>query len=159
MGTHPPGQLSEANGPQACFLGRRRLMTILVTMFALVLAASMSLFTYRVLHQDVQHNIKTLEQQAAVLASNLAATAAEPLLERDYTGIEQLLLRAIQFPNIDEIQVADTSGRVLSDVVLENRRGVARFGVPALTLPDAATVHVEWRNGRMVTWHPVFPGD
>ena len=137
----------------------RRLMTVLVTTFFLLLAVSMALFTYRVLEQDVQQNIVILKQQANVLASNIANTGAEALLGRDYTAIEQLLLRAIQFPGIDEIQIADVNGKVLSDVVLADGRGQPRYRAAQLSLPETARVRLEMHEGHMVVWQPVFLGD
>jgi signal transduction histidine kinase/DNA-binding response OmpR family regulator/HPt (histidine-containing phosphotransfer) domain-containing protein len=137
----------------------RRLMTLLIAVFSLLLATSMALFTYRILNQEVEQNIATMKQQSTVLASNLAATGAESLLKRDYAAVEQLLLRGIEFPGIDEIQVADVNGRVLSDVVLEQGHGLARFGVPALRLPATAKVRLEMYAGQMVIWQPVVLGD
>ena len=143
----------------AAKLRPRRLMTLLVAVFSLLLATSMALFTYRILDQDVQQSIVTLKQQSNVLASNLAATGAESLLKRDYAAIERLLQRAIQFPGIDEIQVADVNGRVLSDVVLERGEGRPHFGAPALRVPLAPNVRLEMHTEQMVIWQPVILGD
>jgi len=158
MESEPVARTGSRDGMRPWKSGHR-LKTVLVTTFFLLLATSMALFAYRVLNQEVQQNIQILKQQANVLASNVAATSSEALLGRDYTAIEQMLLRAIQFPGIDEIQVADMNGKVLSDVVLENGRGQPRYGSSVIGLPVAAQVHINMNKGQMVVWQPVFLGD
>ncbi len=137
----------------------KRLMTVLATVFVLLLAAAMTVFTYRILDEEVQQSIQTLKQQANVLASNLAATCAESLLKRDYSSIEQLLLRAIQFPGIDEIQVSDAKGRILGNVMRENGQGHSSYDMVSLRIPDKADVSLEMRPGKMGGWHPIFRGE
>ncbi|NWG87194.1 MAG: response regulator [Hydrogenophilaceae bacterium] len=137
----------------------RRLQTMLAIVFALLLMASMLVFTYRAITEEVEQNIQTLKQQASVLASNLAATSAEPLLKRDYTAIELLLMRSIQFPGIAEIAVVDAKGKVLSDVVMENDVGVARFGSKPIPVPATLDVRMELSAERMEVWHPVILGE
>jgi signal transduction histidine kinase/CheY-like chemotaxis protein/HPt (histidine-containing phosphotransfer) domain-containing protein len=136
-----------------------RLMTILVTVFALLLATSMVLFTYNVINQEVRQKIQNLEQQAIVIAGNLAAAGAQSLLERDYASIEQLLMRTIKFPGIDEIQFADLSGRQLSDVVFENGKGVPHYQMATLAVPRAAKVHMDVGSDQLVIWQPVVLGE
>ena len=136
-----------------------RLMTVLVTAFSLLLTTSMVLFTYRVLDQEIQQNTQVLKQHANAFANNLVATGAESLLNRDYAAIERLLLRTIAFPGIDEIQVADIHGRVLSDVVLVKGQGVARFRTQGLVVPDTPNVSQEIHPGKLVIWQPVVLGE
>lgn len=136
-----------------------RLMTIMVGVFSLLLATSMVLFTYNVINQEVQQKMQNLKQQANVIAGNLAAAGAESLLERDYASIEQLLLRTIMFPGIIELQFSDLNGRQLSDVVLEDGKGVPHYRMMTLAVPKTARVRVNVSPDQLVIWQPVVLGE
>ena len=137
----------------------RRLMTLLVFPVFLLLTTSMTLFSYRIVQEEEKQNIEYLKQQSSLLASNLAISGAEHLLKRDYTAIEQMLLRVVEFPDIDEIKVSDLKGRVLSEVAMQQGQWMTRFGVASLQVPDTADVRMEMQAGHLVIWHPVFLGD
>jgi|GEM_PF-716118 len=136
----------------------RRLMTIITSVVAVLLALSMSVFTYRVVDEEVQQTVSVLKRQASVLARNIATTSSEPLLRRDYSSVELLLLDTIEHPGVDEIVVVDTTGRMMSDVVLENGQGVARFGAPALVVPKVAEMRVDVLPAQFQVWHPIVLG-
>jgi signal transduction histidine kinase/DNA-binding NarL/FixJ family response regulator/HPt (histidine-containing phosphotransfer) domain-containing protein len=137
----------------------RRLMTLLALVFALLLAVSMMVFMYRVIGEQVDYNLASFKRQAQAVANNLAAAGAESLLTRDYTALEQLLLRAIQFPGIEELAIADATGKVLSNVVASPGGGEARFGVPPLDLPSRAEPRIEMEKTHLVVWQPVLLGE
>lgn len=137
----------------------QRLMFMLVFPVFILLTSSMTLFSYRIVQQEKQQSISNLKMQLSLLANNLAVSGAEFLLKRDYTAIEQMLLRVTQFPDIDEIQVSDVTGRVLSKVVMEHQQLRPNFTLHTLRIPETADVRMEIQTGYLVIWHPVYLGD
>lgn len=127
---------------------------------SLLLAASMLIFTLRALHDEVEHITSNMKLQAKVLANNLAATGADNLLRRDYTAIEQLLFRSIDFPGVQAIQISDTTGKLLGDVVrINNEEAEARYGRPPLKLPATAEASIYFMTDKMIIWQPIVLGD
>ena len=101
-----------------------------------------------------------MQLQAKVLANNLSATSADHLLIRDYSSIEQLLLRSIEFPGILSIQLSDAKGKLLGDVKHKlGSEAEVMYGQPTLILPKDIKVLVLLNNETMVVWHPVILGE
>ena len=132
----------------------------LVLLFSLMLVVSMSAFSYRMLQEVVGNISSTQKMQASVLANNLSATGANFLLGRDYTAIEQMLLRAIEFPNVRAIQICDARGKLIGDVSrsAEGEADVHYGGAP-LHVPAKASAFMEFSKDEMVVWQPVVLGD
>ncbi|HEX4844169.1 MAG TPA: ATP-binding protein [Limnobacter sp.] len=59
---------------------------------------------------------KVFERQAKALAFNLAVSSASHLLERDYTLVENLLLKANGFTDLQQAHVINAQGTVLAQV-------------------------------------------
>ena len=138
----------------------RRLSAQLVLLFSLMLAVSMTFFTYLMLKELVGNITSTMKMQASVLAKDISATGANFLLQRDYTSIEQMLLRSIDFPGVIAIQVCDSHGRLIGDVTRNpGELPEVHYGESPLQIPVDATASMEYEKTKMLVWQPVILGD
>ena len=138
----------------------RRLSAQLILLFSLLLIVSMSVFTVSVMNQEVEQITAAKKLQAHVFAKNLAATSGDYLLSRDYSSIENMVLRAIEFPGVKEIQVCDSAGKRLGDVVRDSAGKISiRYGESNLRLPDGNEYSMQVVAGNMELWQPVVIGN
>jgi signal transduction histidine kinase/CheY-like chemotaxis protein len=138
----------------------RRLSAQLVLLFSLVFAVSMTFFTYLMLDKVVGKITSDMKMQASVLANDISATGANFLLQRDYTSIEQMLLRSINFPGVVGIQVCDSRGKLIGDVSRNaGKPPEVHYGEPPLQIPADASASMQFDKTRMLVWQPVLLGD
>jgi len=99
------------------------------------------------------------EQTASVLANGLANALQDELLARDYAGLEARLQQSMANREVLSILVADTQGRVLSQV--RRTKGAERpspvFDPTSVALPAPGQVS-EQRGIARVQWVPVEAG-
>lgn len=138
----------------------QRLGVQLVLLFSLLLCAAMLAFIGYGISQQTQYRESSMKLQAEVLARNLAATSADYLLSRDYTSIEFSLLRAAQFPGIIGIQVCDSNGNILGDVLQqENGEAIPRYTHQPLKPPGVVEQSATIENNRLTVWQPIVLGE
>ena len=138
----------------------RRLGVQLILLFSLMLAGSMAAFSYRMLNEVVANITSTMRMQAGVLAKDISATGANFMLQRDYTAIEQMLLRAIDFPGVIAIQICDSNGRLIGDVSRSpGKASEVHYGRLPLQVPSIHTASMQFSQVRMVVWQPILLGD
>lgn len=137
----------------------RRLHAQSAVLGTLLFAGVIGAYTWRMINDLSEIGTVALEGQARALADNVASASAGAIVARRYSEIEELLLRSTQFPDVLRIQVADPSGRVLSDVT---RRGAEapqpRFDTPHLNPPAEARPQRESAADRLVIWQPIEAG-
>ena len=127
---------------------------------SLLLAVSMTGFSLYLIQEQVGNVRQNMQLQATVLAKNISATSANYLLTRDYTSIEQLLFRSIEFPGIISIQLSDFSGKLLGDVSrYQNNKPEIKYGQPALVVPDNRKLSIVFDKKIMTVWQPVILGE
>ena len=137
----------------------KRLSVQVAIVFLSLTISTITLFTLRTSNQEALRTTASMLDQAKVLASNIASTTSGYLLTRDYTSIEDLLLRTVRFPGVIEAQVCDTDGKLLADIESgSDGEPLARFGEPDLTLPTTNKATVDISNNRMKVWEPVLLG-
>lgn len=138
-----------------------RKLSIQIALFvSILLAFSMILFTLFTLGKEIERMNSDIQLQAKVLAKNISVTGADHLLRRDYTSIEQLLLRSIEFPSVIAIQLTDDNGKLLGDVFRDKtNKPVAMYGRPALSLPTSNIASIHFSEKSMIVWQPVILGD
>ena len=95
----------------------RRLSFQIAIFISLLLAISMASFSFLGLQNEVASITSHMKLQANVLAKNIAVTGADHLLRRDYTAIEEMLLRSMEFPGVTAIKISDMKGKLLGDVI------------------------------------------
>jgi signal transduction histidine kinase/CheY-like chemotaxis protein/HPt (histidine-containing phosphotransfer) domain-containing protein len=138
----------------------RRLGVQLVILFALMLAGSMAAFSYRMLGEVVGNITATMKMQASVLANDISATGANFLLQRDYTSIEQMLLRSIDFPGVTAIQICDSTGKLIGDVSRSpGKSPEVHYGQAPLQVPAKPIASMQIDETRMVVWQPIILGN
>jgi signal transduction histidine kinase/HPt (histidine-containing phosphotransfer) domain-containing protein len=138
----------------------RRLSVQLLLLFSLMLAVSMTFFSYRMLNKVVGNITTTMKMQASVLANDISATGANFLLQRDYTSVEQMLLRSIDFPGVIAIQVSDPQGKLIGDVSrIPGNPPEVHYGEMPLQVPSDAIASMQFDKTRMLVWQPVILGD
>ena len=84
----------------------RKLGLQIVLYVSLLLVLSMSTIIWHTAKEQVEFIKDNMQVQAKVLADNLAAVSSVHMLTNDYSSIEQLLLRTIEFPAIYKIQLS-----------------------------------------------------
>ncbi len=137
-----------------------RLSVILVLLFSLLLIVAMAAFSLHVVEKESKRLVSSMRAQAVVLADNLSATGGDYLLTRDYTSIEQLLIRSAKFAGVESIQMLDVLGIPLGDVYNDaDNNQVTRYSSKQLQLPPSQEQTITIENDRMYIWQPVVLGD
>ena len=99
------------------------------------------------------------EQTASVLAVGLASALQDELVARDYAGLEARLQQSMANREVLSILVADTQGRVLSQV--RRTKGGERpspvFDLPSIAVPAPGQMSQQ-RGIARVQWVPVEAG-
>ncbi len=108
----------------------------------------------------------TITTHMAALAQNLATVDAQFLLVDDLVSIESVSMQTAATPSVLLLEVMDTSGKLLSEVVYEKGHAAPRFShatrqVPKIAQPItliekplANTIQAERRSA----WHPIIAG-
>lgn len=138
----------------------RKLGIQLAIYISFLLAFSLAGFSIHATNEQVESIRSNMQLQAKVLANNLSATSADHLLIRDYTSIEQLLLRSVEFPGVLNIQLSDQTGKLLGDVTRkEGQEAEVKYGQPALILPKEEKVLTFFEEETMIVWQPIILGE
>ncbi len=137
----------------------RRLVTQVSLLGALLLTATLVAYSWYTAGKQADFAASSMRQQVQALARNLAAASADYLLASDFASLEQLLVKASDFPEVTRIQVSDVTGELVGDI----ERGpdgtpVVRFGAERLVppVPTEPVTRVEHKS--LVQWHPVIAG-
>ena len=138
----------------------RKLGLQIVLYVSILLILSMSMFIWRTAEEQIKGIKNDLQNQALILAENLAAVTAVHLISHDYSSMEQLLERTIKFPAIYKIQLSDNKGKLLGDISrTETGKIEIKYGQPALVLPKNESSSVLFERKFMVVWHPILLGE
>ena len=100
-----------------------------------------------------------MQEEALVLAKNVAVFVGDFILVGDYSAIENLLIQTAAFPNIVSAAVCNESGRVVSMVV--RRHGASpsvSYDVERLDVPKVAQPVLELQRDVIAAWQPVSKG-
>ena len=138
----------------------RKLMFQLALYISLLLSLSMAVYTWHTTQDQINKITKNMQLQAEVLAKNIAAVSAEHILTRDYSALELLLLRTIEFPGIDKVQVSDKKGKLLGDITQQKKgEPIIKYGQPTLVLPNKNKSFHMLNENIMVVWQPIILGE
>jgi two-component system, sensor histidine kinase and response regulator len=140
-----------------------RQIMLLTTLCLMVSILSYGAYTA---HKQTDLLRTTIATHMAALAQNLATVDAQFLLVDDLVSIELISMQTATSPSILLLEVMDTSGKLLSEVVYEKGLAIPRFTheirqVPKIAQPItlieeslANTVQAERRSA----WHPIVAG-
>ena len=125
-----------------------------------LLASSMIVFSWHTAQEQVEKITSNMQLQAKVLAKNISAVSAVHLLSRDYSSIEQLLLRTVEFPGMYSIQLSDANGKLLGDIThKEGEEAEIKYGQPALAFPKIKESSILIEEKLMIVWQPIILGE
>lgn len=138
----------------------RKLGLQLALFVSLLMAGAMGFYSLHTAEEQIEIITANMELQAKVLAKNIAAVSANHMLSHNYSSIEQLLLRTIEFPGIHSIQLSDVTGKLLGDITrMENNEPEVKYGQPALMLPKDKNISVSFGDEIMTVWQPIILGE
>ena len=125
-----------------------------------LLVLSMIFFSWHTAQDQVETITSNMKLQAKVLAKNISAVSSVHLLSRDYSSIEQLLLRTVEFPGVSSIQLSDANGKLLGDIThVEGAAAEIKYGQPALVLPEKTEPSVLVEESFIIVWQPIILGE
>ncbi len=138
-------------------------LMLLISIILLIVIAAHSGFTLR---QQVATAQRGIENQAHALVNNLAVSLAKPMVLGSLDELDNYLLRSLEFPDVLELVVADTSGRILSHVkrVADGKNKII-IDAPDIRLPlpqvlaSTVTLTGEDAGSHIEVWVPVVAGN
>ena len=138
-----------------------RKLGLQVTLYvSTLLVLSMMFFSWHTAQDQVETITSNMKLQAKVLAKNISSVSSVHLLSRNYSSIEQLLLRTVEFPGVSSIQLSDANGKLLGDIThKEGAEAEIKYGQPALVLPKINEPSVLIKEKSMVVWQPIILGE
>jgi len=138
----------------------RKLVSQLALYVSLLLALSMAVYSWDTSQDQIKTITSNMRLQAKVLANNIAAVSAVHIISRDYSSLEQLLLRTIEFPGVYKIQLSDDKGKLLGDITRQKvGKPILKYAQPALLLPKDKKSFEDVSDTVMVVWQPVILGE
>lgn len=134
----------------------RRLDRQVILLVGLLLTLVMPIFAVHEAQENAERLVESATTQARALAENIAVTSVEAIVLYDFASTEQLLLRSARFPGVLEIQVTDSSGRIVGDV-FTGRGGAPqiRYNVQRLALPANMRFQQLEEKGVLTIWEPI----
>ncbi|MEK6692184.1 MAG: PAS domain S-box protein [Nitrospirota bacterium] len=100
-----------------------------------------------------------IKENAVLMAKNLSISCTDYLIVADYGGMELFLKRFAEFPDISGIQVYDSKGRILSDIIHEGGQPPSlRFGTQPLNIPDSVQTSLQIKDDRLIVLQPIVTG-
>ena len=142
----------------------RRLSTQIFLLVAMVLAATFVAYGWITNTQQAAMLQKTMTTSAEGMVENFAESCAHYLVISDYAGLENFVLRVADLPNILQIQVCETDGKVLADVArVPGKKPAVQYGTQRLQFPEPEPggsnhMPVIIQDQRMIVWHPITAG-
>ena len=138
-------------------------MLQLMLLTACALLISIALHAVFTLRQQTEVSRLSIEHQASALARNLAVASTNLIVLGSIDGLDDLLERSVDFPDILELRIADAEGRMLSHFVHADGRVRRVFDAPAerLAMPSVAAPFLASDAGgrrRIVASHPIMGG-
>lgn len=137
----------------------RRLYFQLVIFGAFAVAVAILLFTWKVGSEQLDFALRSNQVQAQTLVRNTASVAGNYLVVKDFGALEELLLQAAAFPDVELLTITDASGAVFASV---NRTKDGRvepvFNLQQLELPTDVKEQFMLFKDTMVLWQPIEKG-
>jgi len=78
------------------------------------------LFAWNTGRQQRIYVTDSIASISSALAKQLSVETVDPLMQKEYAKIEELLIQYANFPNITELSVENAAGRPVSQVVVVN---------------------------------------
>lgn len=124
----------------------KRFISQVTLLTALLITLGISALTLYSMAALLKHQYLDAEERLSAVADNLALGSAHLLLVRDSAALEQLLLKAANYPNLRSITLSNTSNHVLAEVH-------HKAGQPAEALFNYGMVVPPHGNSTQIIWH------
>jgi len=132
-------------------------VSVFVTVVSIVTITYLSSY---ISHQQSESASQQLKHQAVVVADNIAAATSSYVITRNYTSIEEILIRAVQFESIASMQIVDVNGKVLSNVAKdENGKITPLFIRVSYNMPPRHELTINQSADSMEIFNPIVLGD
>lgn len=105
--------------------------------------------------------LKTAQREMKVLSQNIAVNSVEHIVTRDYSSLENLLIQSAKFPSVIDIQVADERGKVISDVVANDKNDKdpePRYSISTIEVPTDNNMQLLATENKIVAYAPIESG-
>ncbi len=137
----------------------RRLYFQLVVLGAFAVAIAILLFTWKVGSEQLAFALRSDQTQAQTLVRNTALVAGNYLVTKDFGALEELLLHASAFPEVDGLIITDSTGTVFANVQ-RGKEGIIEpfFNQQNIDLPASEEEFVSISGTTMKIWQPIEKG-
>ena len=131
-------------------------LAFLVTAIVLV---SNTILSIHSITNEMSRSVENMQEQAQILASNVASTSANNFILKDYAELENILLRAVVFRGVHDILLTDPSGMVVGNV---QQTGYLKprlvFNTTKLEVPIESITKIINHPDHLIVWEPVYQG-
>jgi len=132
-------------------------VSVFVTVVSIVTITYLSSY---ISYQQSESASQQLKHQAVVVADNIAAATSSYVITRNYTSIEEILIRAVQFESIASMQIVDVNGKVLSNVAKDkNGKITPLFIRVSYNMPPRHELTINQSADSMEIFNPIVLGD
>ena len=138
----------------------RRLANQIALLTIILFSLGIAFFSVHVARENAEFTIRQIQQSGEALAKNVSITGSAYLFSTYYEPLEELLMQAANFPNVDQLEVLDTKGMVireaklLSDGKIKISSTKHHYKIPSYT----ANSTIEITNQHIVIWQPIVNG-
>lgn len=127
-----------------------------ITLFTLGIA----FFSVHVARESAGFTIKQIQQSGEALAKNVSVTGSAYLFSTYYEPLEELLMQAADFPNVEELEVVNAEGRVIREAkrMANGKVTISQNKHMYKTPGHIAKSTIERSEQHIVIWHPIVSG-
>ena len=129
---------------------------ILLVIFLTTMVSATGLAIITILSQTDRYRSK-MEHTAVILARNTAEACAHYLVLDDFSGIELLIRKTIELPNISRIMVSDQQGLTICEVRRKREESTGTMVLPPTPMPrsSGSTPSQVDTGSQLVIRHPI----
>ena len=136
----------------------RHLNTQLILLVTCILLATGATSGWVTASKQSDTLLSIMRGNSEVMTKNFSENAATYLVLQDYAGLESLLLKSAELPDIAQLQVCELDGDIVGNIVhVPGSKPRAMPGIERITPPATQSTAVI-ENGDMVIWEPVTAG-
>lgn len=128
----------------------------MASMVTLLLVVTIGFYAWQTTRAQSQHLARALEEEATVIAKNIADLSVNYVLTDDFASMEALLVKTAERRSVLAITLTNASGTVLSQV--HRAVGAAlsvNYAPTTMRLPEGGRPTVEFQKDRIVVWQPM----
>lgn len=128
----------------------------LAILISFCLTSAILSYGWYVSNQQSQALIDHLHREAEGLAKHLSITLGSHILMNDYINLEKILISAAKATPVEQIQLIDNSGLIITDIRQSEKGPTAEF-LDQYIIPPAPHTRpaLSITDTHMVLWHPV----